>query len=419
MNSEKEVNNASRHPTSSEDKNITATKTTPTVGNKLVLQQSSSIPPANNNSNKMYTKKLSTLSLPSPISPTSSLPHSLSRDFINLEMLQDQLGASNTSLLSNTSRTTSFSGISHVINNLIKTHSINKTNGLNKTVVDAIDNTNVDLIHSTLKDTIDDQSITAELIATKAIEKRNTIILHLVLNETQLDASVLNNLLFVCVENESIECCRLLLQHGLSPNAWRSDPAPTTNDVTPLHLAIRLGHLSCLKLLHTEGNGNLNNGADETTKEGEELSLLHTAVKYDQAEVVEYLLENKANKMGGKRKFSATPLHVAAELNHHRCARLLLQEEVLVDALKCSKRKETALHLASQNGYFEVAEMLIRNSANVNARTGNGETPLHLASKCLSTKVMLLLINHGADVNAQDNDGRPPLHCVVLSKNKG
>ena len=54
MNSEKEVNNASRHPTSSEDKNIRATKTTPTVGNKPVLQQSSSIPPAKTRVSKSF-----------------------------------------------------------------------------------------------------------------------------------------------------------------------------------------------------------------------------------------------------------------------------------------------------------------------------------------------------------------------------
>ena len=419
MSSKQEVNNAPFTTKSFDERNNTATKKSPTHGKKPVLKPSSSIPPANNNSDKMYTKKLSTLSLPSPTSPHPQLPHSLSQDFINLEMLQNQLGASSTSLVSNSSRTTSFSGISHVINNLIKTHSINKTNGLNKNVADAIDNTDLDSIQSTLKEISEDRMVTAEMIAMKAIEKKNTVILQLVLNETLLDTSIRNNLLFICVEHESLECCRLLLQHGLSPNTWRNDPAVTTNDVTPLHLAIRLGHLNCLKILHQEGNGNLNAGADETSKDGEELSLLHTAVKYDRAEVVEYLLENKANKMGGKRKFSATPLHVAAELNHHKCAELLLQEEVLVDALKCSKRKETALHMAAQNGYFEVAEMLIKNSANVNARTGNGETPLHLASKCLSTKVMLLLINHGADVNAQDNDGRPPLHCVVLSKNKG
>ena len=68
----------------------------------------------------MNTKKLSTLSLPSPQSHQSLLAHSLSQDFINLEMLQNQLGTSNTSLASNASRTTSFSGISHVINSLIK-----------------------------------------------------------------------------------------------------------------------------------------------------------------------------------------------------------------------------------------------------------------------------------------------------------
>ena len=71
------------------------------------------------------------------------------------------------------------------------------------------------------------------------------------------------------------------------------------------------------EVLCKEGNGNLNIGVDETSQHGEELSLLHTAAKYNQPEIVEYLLENKVNKMGGKKKFSATPLHVAAELNHY------------------------------------------------------------------------------------------------------
>ena len=392
---------------------------------KPVLKQSESVPPFYNGMEKqknMYSKTLSSSSLPIPRSLSTDpmlSSYSLSKDFINLTMLSTELGASNTSLGSNASRTTSFSGISHVINSILKSAAVTKvSNGLNKDVCDAIDTNDVTFIQSLIREKATDKKTISELIAIRSIEKHNTNILDFILNDG-LDSSIHNNLLYVCIEFKSIECCRLLLQHQASPNTWRNDPTPTAYDVTPLHLASRLGHLSCLEVLHKEGNGNLNVGIDETSKDGEELSLLHTSVKYNNANVVEYLLRNKANKMGGKKKFSASPLHVAAELNHYECAKLLLDEEVLVDALKCSKRKETALHLAAQNGYFEVASMLIRNSANVNATTGNGETPLHFAAKCLSPKVMILLIDHGADVNAQDDDGRPPLHCVVLSKNKG
>ena len=422
MYTEKALEVATRS-TKSQDRDIVQTAKTSQDGTKPVLKQSESIPPFNkmiNKDRKMYSKALSSTSLQIPTSPHSLLSYSLSKDFINLTMLSNELGASNASLVSSGSRTTSFSGISHIINSLLKSQSVTKiSNGMNKDICDAIDTNDVTFIQSLIKEKTKENKGCTELIAIRSIEKHNTITLHLVLNEEELDSSIRNNLLFVAVEFNSLECCRLLLKHGLSPNTWRNDDAPTTNDVTPLHFAARLGHLNCLEILHREGNGNLNVGADEASKEGEELSLLHTAVKYDQVDVVEYLLKNKANKMGGKKTFSATPLHVAAELNHHKCANLLLDEEVLVDALKCKKKKETALHLAAQNGYLDVAEMLIRNSANVNATTGNRETPLHLAAKCLSPKVMILLIDHGADVNAQDNDGRPPLHCVVLSKNKG
>ena len=431
MNSEKMFKGAVTNLMKVKEGSSTESQPTSTTRNavtprKPALVQSESMPPLNNKDinmdEKTYSKTMSSPNIQVPNTPPSILSYSLSKDFINLTMLSNELGASNSSLGSMASRTTSFSGISHAINSLLKSYSINHTkipNGLHKDICDAIDVNNTTLIKSLLNDRISpEKEAIAELIAIRSIEKHNVDTLNLVLNN-HLSSTIHNNLLFVCVEYQSLECCRVLLRHGLSPNTWKNNPTPTANDVTPLHYATRLGHLNCLEVLCKEGNGNLNIGVDETSQDGEELSLLHTAAKYNQPEIVEYLLENKVNKMGGKKKFSATPLHVAAELNHYSCAKLLLDQEVLVDALKCSKKKETALHLAAQNGYVEVAAMLIRNSANVNAVTGTGETSLHFASKCLSPKLMTLLIEHGADVNAQDNDGRPPLHCVVLSKNKG
>ena len=225
---------ATTRSTKSQDRDILQQAKTSHVGTKPILKPSASIPPSNKDTKKeinMYSKALSSTSLQVPATtPHSILSYSLSKDFINLTMLSNELGASNTSLVSNTSRTTSFSGISHIINSLLKSHSVTKiSNGLNKDICDAIDANDVTFIQSLIKEKTKENKGCTELIAIRAIEKLNTIMLHLVLNEEELDASVRNNLLFVAVEFDSLECCRLLLKHGLSPNTWRNDASPTTN----------------------------------------------------------------------------------------------------------------------------------------------------------------------------------------------
>jgi ankyrin repeat protein len=63
-----------------------------------------------------------------------------------------------------------------------------------------------------------------------------------------------------------------------------------------------------------------------------------------------------------------------------------------------------------------MAEYLIANGADVNAKNKNGKTPLHwaavhdLGDEADYTGVAECLIEHGADVNAKDEVGRTPLH---------
>ncbi len=66
------------------------------------------------------------------------------------------------------------------------------------------------------------------------------------------------------------------------------------------------------------------------------------------------------------------------------------------------------MHNAVIRGHKEIAELLIANDADVNAKAEDGDTPLQYA---VNTKeVAELLIENGADVNAKDFEGWTPLH---------
>ncbi|XP_070550674.1 GA-binding protein subunit beta-1-like [Ptychodera flava] len=64
--------------------------------------------------------------------------------------------------------------------------------------------------------------------------------------------------------------------------------------------------------------------------------------------------------------------------------------------------KSTALHAASGQGHADVAELLIKHRADVNARNRDKSTALHEASGDGHADVAELLIKHGVDVNAKD-----------------
>lgn len=73
----------------------------------------------------------------------------------------------------------------------------------------------------------------------------------------------------------------------------------------------------------------------------------------------------------------------------------------------------TALHIAAQNGFSEIAEILIQGGINKDARTKLKRTPLHLAAQSGSLEVVDLLIRNGSDVNCCDMLKMTPLHWAV------
>lgn len=59
----------------------------------------------------------------------------------------------------------------------------------------------------------------------------------------------------------------------------------------------------------------------------------------------------------------------------------------------------TPLHMAANNGYYDLAEVLLNNQADVDSRTKSLRTPLHLATMRGRIEFVKLLLDKGANVN--------------------
>ena len=81
----------------------------------------------------------------------------------------------------------------------------------------------------------------------------------------------------------------------------------------------------------------------------------------------------------------------------------------------------TDLHVAAQNGWAKLAQSLIDNGADVNAKIVadvdsqflNGMTPLHLAALLRRVDVATILLANGANANAQAEGGWTPLDMAI------
>ena len=122
------------------------------------------------------------------------------------------------------------------------------------------------------------------------------------------------------------------------------------------------------------------------------------------------------NAFGGNYGF---PLLAALCQGHVEVAELLLKQGADVDIREPTGN--TILLVAfswlfQHNNFLNTVEFLLTHGADVNARNDAFATSLHLAEDCGMQQLVTMLLKNKADVNFQDIDGKTPLHRLLGNK---
>jgi hypothetical protein len=139
---------------------------------------------------------------------------------------------------------------------------------------------------------------------------------------------------------------------------------------------------------------------------------LHEAAFNGKLEKAKALIKENPELVNSQSSYaSQTPLHLAVEYGHKDVAELLLANKADVEAKAYGGW--TPLLDAVFGGHKDLVELLLAHKADVNVKDTAGRTPLHVAAENGYTEIAALLLAHKADVNAKNRDGLTPLHIAV------
>jgi ankyrin repeat protein len=111
-----------------------------------------------------------------------------------------------------------------------------------------------------------------------------------------------------------------------------------------------------------------------------------------------------------------TPLDEAADNGYYEMAKVLVANKADVNVK--AKGGRSPLYLAVMYDHADIVKLLLESGANANIKDENGVTPLHLAAWSGYENEAKLLLAHGADVAAKDHNGETPLDWAMEHGNK-
>lgn len=245
------------------------------------------------------------------------------------------------------------------------------------------------------------------------------------------NAKALNgwNPLHVCCKKNRLEIARLLMNYGANVSAR------TTSGLTPLHLAAYSGAYDIVKVFVETifGAQEITNKELLQSRNDRGETVLHMAVRSNNADCVKFLLENGEIDVDGEREESdllnngglcypvASPLQVACRLGNLEAVKLLLAYNADINRqLNDGSLFTSPLQIAIRAGHTQVVARLldsphinieiIEQAGSVNGRKSKSTikisevpvyssfTPLLLASSLGLSEIVELLIDNGAKV---------------------
>ena len=108
-----------------------------------------------------------------------------------------------------------------------------------------------------------------------------------------------------------------------------------------------------------------------------------------------------------------TSLHIASQCGHLQVANVIFNASKEFEVLEAADENgNTPLHLACESGNVYIVEFLIASGANITTVNSRGEIPLHVASQQKSVEIVQLLLDNGDHtmIEQMDNSGYTSLH---------
>ncbi|TVY89821.1 Serine/threonine-protein phosphatase 6 regulatory ankyrin repeat subunit B [Lachnellula willkommii] len=183
--------------------------------------------------------------------------------------------------------------------------------------------------------------------------------------------------------------------------------AANSNGELPIHLAAWLG-------LERVVRNFLERGSPFDTECNYGFRPTHYASFEDSAVILELLVQRDVDVNARRSGFGEAPLHLAADNNAPRCTQVLIDAKADLEQLNAYQ--ETPLVVASVNGSWKSAEVLIRAGANIHAKDPEtNSTIMHEASAAGIISIVDLVLEQQLDIELQTLDGKNALFLAAAN----
>lgn len=203
-------------------------------------------------------------------------------------------------------------------------------------------------------------------------------------------------------------------QYNSKTKTWENITMPLVQLVIQLSANHQPNTLKLAQeVIHHQSGWDIN----ETFPDGS--TALCLAVNFQNKGLVDFLLEKGADPQHALKlddNSSASPLYLAAEQGDIEIFKSIFSANS--EQLETPKvNGMTPLHIAVENGHYDIAEFLIQKGANLDSKASLGKTPVWSAAKSGNLKMIQLLIRHGAKLDEIGPNSTTPFFVAAATGN--